>query len=43
MAGNDYLVFIGAYTRRGGRGIQVARFDAGTGCLTAPEPAAEIA
>ena len=42
MGVNDYLVFIGAYTRRGGRGIQVARFDADTGSLTAPELAAEI-
>ena len=43
MAANDYLVFIGAYTRRDGRGIQVSRFDTDTGSLAPPELAAEIA
>ena len=43
MAGNDFLVFIGAYTRREGLGIGVARFDADTGMLTTPELAAELA
>ncbi len=43
MAGKDFLVFIGAYTRRDGRGIGVARFDSDTGELTTPELAAEIA
>jgi 6-phosphogluconolactonase len=43
MAGNDFLVFIGAYTQRDGRGIGLARFDADTGSLSTPELAAEIA
>jgi 6-phosphogluconolactonase len=42
MAGNDFLVFIGAYTRRDGLGIGVARFNSESGALTTPELAAEI-
>ena len=42
MAGNDFLVFIGAYTQSEGLGIGLARFDADTGTLTTPELAAEL-
>lgn len=42
MASNDFLVFIGAYTRREGLGIGVARFNSDTGELTTPELAVEI-
>ena len=43
MAGNEFLVFIGAYTQRDGSGISVARFNADTGELTTPELVVELA
>ena len=42
-SGRNFLIFIGAYTRRNGRGIGVARFDSDSGSLSTPELAAEIA
>lgn len=42
MAGNDFLLFIGAYTQSDGLGIGLAHFDADTGMLTTPELAAEL-
>ena len=42
MVDNQFLLFIGTYTHRGGRGIEVGGFDAGTGTLTTPELAFEL-
>jgi 6-phosphogluconolactonase len=41
--GDSMLVYFGTYTGKKSRGIYVARFDAGSGRLSAPELAAEIA
>lgn len=41
-AKGEFLVYIGTYTRNKSKGIYVARFDAGTGKMTAPEVAAEV-
>lgn len=39
---NDYHVYFGTYTEGKSKGIYVAKFDASTGAVTAPELAAEI-
>ena len=42
-ARREFLVYIGAYTRNKSKGIYVSRFDAGSGKMTPPELAVEVA
>ena len=42
-AGREFLVYIGPYTRNKSKGIYVSRFDAGSGKMTTPELAVEVA